>query len=100
MTLKTIAKSISKVNNNKPWYERLEVWGTVLQGLSGLFLLFPAATTVHVVGVALGLIVGTATQVKGLRVGYQSNNLPSGITKVMDKIPGPITGVKGSLNAK
>jgi len=83
--------------NKKPWYERLEVWGTVLQGLSGLFLLFPTNTVIHIIGTGLGLVVGTATQIKGLTKGYQSDNLPSGLTKVMDNIPDNITGVKGSL---
>jgi len=83
--------------NKKSWWKRAEVIGTVLQGLAGLFLLFPANTTVHIAGVAIGLVVGTITQVHGLQVGYQSGNLPSGITSVMDKIPDTITGVKGSL---
>jgi len=83
--------------NKKSWWKRAEVIGTVLQGLSGIFLLFPASSTVHIVGAAIGFVVGTITQVHGLQVGYQSGNLSSGITSVMDKIPDTITGVKGSL---
>lgn len=82
--------------NSIKWYKRLEVWGTLLQGISGILLLFPGHTTAHLVGAGLGIGIGTATQVKGLLKGYQADNLPDGITKVMDSIPDSLTGVKGS----
>ncbi|MHB8483280.1 MAG: hypothetical protein ACYDBV_11205 [Nitrospiria bacterium] len=81
----------------KSWYSRLEVIGTVLQGLSAILMLFPGVSTAYHIGAAIGIVVGTITQVKGLQTGYKSDNLPSGITKVMDQIPDSITGVKGSL---
>jgi hypothetical protein len=79
------------------WFKRLEVWGTILQGASAILMLFPNVSAAYHIGAAIGIIVGTATQVKGLTTGYQSDNLPSGITKIMDKIPDSLTGVKGSL---
>ena len=78
------------------WFKRLEVWGTILQGTSAILMLFPNVSTAYHIGAAIGIVVGTTTQIKGLLTGYQSDNLPSGITKVMDKIPDKITGIKGS----
>ena len=87
------------------WYKRKEVWGTALTLLSfspelinsvvdvGLL---PEYTLVAKLATPIGLIL-TAL---GLRAGYKDNNLPGGLTRVMDKIPDNISGVKGSGNKK
>ena len=82
----------------KPWYKRLEVWGTALQGLSTILMLLPSSTTAYKVGAGIGMAVGTVTQIKGLLKGYQADNLHPIITKAMDGIPNKVTGVKGSSN--
>lgn len=83
--------------NKKAWYLRKEVIGTAVSSLSSLLLLFPQHTTAHVVGAGLGIALGAVTTILGLKKGYEADNLPSGITKVMDAIPDSITGVKGSF---
>lgn len=80
----------------KPWYLRKEVLGTALSTVSGLLMLFPSHTTAYKVGATIGITLGGITGIIGLRKGYQANNLPDGITKVMDAIPDSLTGVKGS----
>lgn len=79
-----------------PWYKRLENYGGILTGLSTILTLFSPNTLAYKAGIAIGGIL-TMT---GLRNGYQANNLPSGITQVMDQIPDKITGVKGSATSK
>lgn len=44
----------------------------------------------------LGLPLAVILQSLGIRRGYKKDNLPSGLTKALDKIPDAITGVKGS----
>lgn len=87
------------------WYQRKEVWGTALTLLSfspELIHSFvdvgflPEYTIVAKLATPIGLIL-TAL---GLRSGYKDNNLPGGITKVMDKMPDNITGVRGSIEKK
>lgn len=83
------------------WYQRKEVWGTALTLLSFSpelinsvvdIGLLPEYTLVAKLATPIGLIL-TAF---GLRSGYKDNNLPGGLTKLMDKVPDSITGVKGS----
>ena len=78
--------------NTKPWDERKEVWGAALTTLSSALMLFPNGTIIYKVG----LVIGVGLTAFGLKQGYQANNLPSGITSVMDNIPDSVTGVKGS----
>lgn len=78
------------------WYQRKEIWGAVLTSLSSVLMLFPQQTTTYKVGAGIGIFLGGITTVLGLQNGYESDNLPSGITKVMDQIPDSLTGVKGS----
>lgn len=44
----------------------------------------------------LGVPLGILVKILNLKAQYKMDNLPSGITKVMDKIPDKYTGVKGS----
>lgn len=87
--------------NKVKWYQRKEVWGTALTLLSfspeivNSFVdigLLPEYTLVAKLATPIGLIL-TAL---GLRSGYKDDNLPGGLTKVMDKIPDSVTGVRGS----
>lgn len=82
------------------WYQRKEVWGTALTLFSFSpelinsvvdIGLLPEYTVVAKLATPIGLIL-TAL---GLRSGYKSNNLPGGLTRLMDKVPDSITGVKG-----
>lgn len=85
--------------NSKKWYERKEFWGAVLTTASSLLLIFPSNTVAHQIGATINVAVGTGLLGIGAKKGYQADNLPSGLTKVMDMIPDKITGVKGE-NAK
>lgn len=87
--------------NKVKWYQRKEVWGTALTLLSfspeliNSFVdvgVLPEYTIVAKLATPIGLIL-TAL---GLRSGYKDNNLPGGLTKLMDKVPDRISGVKGS----
>jgi hypothetical protein len=73
------------------WWKRKENWGAALTSLSSVLVLFNEKTAAYKIGVVLG--VGLTAL--GLSKGYKADNLPSGITGVMDKIPNSITGVKG-----
>ena len=81
-------------NNSKPWFERKEVWGAGLSAASGILMLFSSNTVAYKIGAGIGIVLG----VTGLRAGYKSDNLPSGLSSVMDKIPNAITGVRGENN--
>lgn len=82
-------------NNSIPWYKRKELIGCF--AIVGLGLSqFPSYTTANKVGTFITGSVGIAITWFGIKQGYQSDNLPSGITKIMDKVPDSITGVKGS----
>lgn len=87
-------------SNKKKWYLRKEVWGAALTGVSSLLMLFPNFTTAYKIGAGIGIAVGTAKTVEGLKTGYESDNLPSGISKVMDAIPDSITGTRGIKSNK
>ena len=93
----------------KKWYKRKEV-----QALMGLGLLavgylpeiagygidhfIPQHTFVYqfkgLITAGLGIVL-TALGLRGVKFGYKANNLPTGVTKVMDKLPNSITGIKG-----
>lgn len=83
------------------FWQRKELWGAALTLLSispelinsvvNIGLL-PEYTLIAKLATPIGLIL----TVLGLRSGYKSDNLPGGITKVMNKIPDSITGVRGS----
>jgi hypothetical protein len=79
--------------NERKWWKRKEVWGGVLTVLSAGLELFAAP---HTLGYKAGILIGVGLSVWGFRKGYQADNLPSGISKVMDRIPDKITGVRGS----
>ena len=79
------------------FWKRKEVWGTALTILSfapEMLGLFPQHTLAFKIATPIGLILAAL----GLRSGYKADNLPSGITRVMDKAPDTVTGVKGSDN--
>lgn len=73
------------------WYERKEVWGSILATASGILELFDNNSTAYKVGLGIGV----ALTAFGLRAGYQYNNLPDGLTKAFDKLPDGLTGSKG-----
>lgn len=74
------------------WFQRKENWGVALTAVSGILVLFNEHTAAYKIGVGLG--VGLTAF--GLRSGYKADNLPKGITEVMDSIPDSITGKKGA----
>lgn len=74
------------------WFQKKENWGAALTTISGTLVLFDQKTTAYKIGVVLGL----GLTAFGLRSGYKADNLPSGITKTMDKIPDFLTGKKGT----
>jgi hypothetical protein len=82
------------------WYQKKEIWGLVaVGGLTGSQ--FPSHTTAFKVGVYLNSLVAIGLAWFGIKDGYANDNLPSGLSKVMDMISNKITGVKGSaLNNK
>ena len=49
-------------------------------------------STIAKLAIPLSILV----KILNLKAQYKQDNLPGGITKVMDKIPDSITGVKGS----
>lgn len=55
----------------------------------------PEHTLVFKLAPMIGGVLSAIWASMGLRKGYKKDELPSGITKVMDKIPDVITGVKG-----
>lgn len=81
--------------NSKPWYARMEFWGSLIMPASGILMLFSPNTIAYKVGAGLGFLAGSGLFGAGSKKGYQSDNLPGGLTKVMDMIPDSITGVKG-----
>lgn len=83
--------------NKKAWYKRKEFWGSALTTASGLLMLFSPNTVAYKIGTGLSIIAGSGLIGQGLKTGYQSDNLPSGLTRVLDLIPDRITGVKGEL---
>jgi len=74
------------------WFQRKENWGAALTTISGTLVLFNQNTIAYKIGVVLGL----GLTAFGLRSGYKADNLPKGITEVMDSIPDSITGKKGA----
>jgi len=81
------------------------VWGTALTLLSFSPEIVNSFVTVgllpeHTLVARLAAPIGLILTAFGLRAGYRDNNLPGGLTKVMDKIPDNISGVKGSGNEK
>lgn len=87
------------MDNDKKWYLRKEIWGVGLTLLSfspeiiDTFVqagLLKDYTLIAKLALPLGLILN----VLGLRKGYKAENLPSGIMKVMDKIPDKYTGTR------
>ena len=66
----------------KKWHKRKEVWGAALTVISGGLMLFaPVYTVAYKVGAFIGLALGAF----GIKKGYKANNLPSGLTKIIDK---------------
>ena len=95
---------------NKPWYKRKEFWGPIIAAGSAALgylpdaapmiiqKLVPAHTLVFQLAQPIGILLGGLFTAMGLKKGYKADNLPSGITKAMDKIPDSLTGVKGASN--
>jgi hypothetical protein len=78
-------------------------WGkTIGQGLAitavtfapEILRIFPEHTMVFKLAVPIGFMI----KFLWMRKDYKKDVLPSGITKVMDKIPDAVTGEKGSDN--
>jgi len=91
--------------NKISFWKRKEVWGAALTLLSfspeivNSFVdigILPEYTIVAKLATPIGLIL-TAL---GLRSGYKDDNLPGGLTRMLDKIPDNISGVKGIRNEK
>ena len=67
--------------------------GTVLVAYAPEILqLFPEQTLLF----KLALPIGFMLKLMFLRKDYKADGLPDGLSKVMDKIPNKITGIKGS----
>lgn len=84
------------------WWKRKELWGTILTAISyspeiiGSFVdigIIPEYTLAAKLVMPLGILL----TIFGLRKGYKSDNLSSGLTKMLDKIPDEYTGTKGSI---
>ena len=96
--------------NNKAWYKRKEFWGPIIAAASTALGYLPDATPMiiqklvpkHTVifhlAQPIGIILGGIFTAIGLRKGYKADNLPGGVTKVLDQIPNEITGIKGEDN--
>lgn len=86
-------------SNSITFWKRSEFWGSL--ALAGLGLsYFPDHTVAHQVGTFCNASVGIAVTWFGVKKGYQSDNLPSGLSKVLDKVPDSITGIRGIKNEK
>jgi hypothetical protein len=67
-----------------PFYKRKELWGAV--ALFGLFgMQFPSHTIMHKAGIFANGAVGIAITWFGIKKGHESGNLPSGLSKVIEK---------------
>lgn len=66
----------------KKWYKRKEVWGAALTMVSGGLELFAPP---HTVAYKIGVFVGIGLSAFGVSKGYKAKNLPSGLTKTIDK---------------
>lgn len=95
---------------NKVWYKRKEFWGPIIAAASTALGYLPDAapmliqkivpehTLVFQLAQPIGIILGGIFTAVGLRKGYKADNLPGGVTKVLDQIPDSLTGVKGASN--
>jgi hypothetical protein len=77
--------------NKIPWYKRKEIIGAALTVVSAGLKQFETYTVAYKVG----FVIGIGLTAYGLKKGYQADNLPSGLSDAMDKIPNTITGVRG-----
>jgi hypothetical protein len=87
------------------------IGATILAGLSAVIAYIPDVapwalqkiTAEHTIVFKLAPMIGGLLSAiwasTGLRKGYQKDELPAGITKVMDKIPDSLTGIKGESKA-
>ena len=76
----------------KLWNKILPYIGPVLTATAGCLELFAHHTVAYKIGIGLGFVLSAF----GVRRGYQTNSLPSGLSKQLDRIPNNITGIRGS----
>ena len=87
-------------SHNLKWW--LKTVGEALLWTGGyytteLLKLFPDNTVADQIAVPVGFLVGfLVRKAIGTKNEYKQDTLPGGITKIMDKIPDSITGVRGS----
>lgn len=81
-------------SKKKRWYKKKEFWGIVAIAGNALKLA-PDHTFANDLG---GFFLATIpiTLWMGLVDGYKADNLPSGLSKMMDKLPNEVTGIRGS----
>lgn len=88
-------------------YKKHTVGAVILAGLSAMVAYVPDVapwaiqeiakehTLIFKLAPIIGGVLSSIWASTGLRKGYQNDELPSGVTKVLDKIPDSITGKKG-----
>lgn len=60
---------------------------------------FPDNTIAHQVAIPVGFMIGfMVRKAIGTKSEYKQDTLPSGLSRVLDKIPNSITGIRGSDN--
>jgi len=78
----------------KKLLKRRETYGNALLIVSlALMQFFPKES----IWFSIGTFLGGAMSIIGYRAGYKVNNLNKLETKVLDKLPNKLTGIKGSL---
>ena len=75
------------------FYRKKEFWGNSLLIVSLALVTFTPKDSQWFL---IGTFIGTALSIVGYRKGYQANNLSEIETKVLDRLPNSLTGVKGS----
>lgn len=90
-------------NKKKSWWQTKETLATIGLGLiafSPELIEWAVESDIlkdYTLVAKLALPLSILVKVLGLKKQYMMDNLPSGITKIFDKVPDKITGTKGSL---
>lgn len=80
----------------KKWYKDPKFYGKAIASVGSILMLFSPHTTAYKVGAGITISTGFSLW---FRESYKNNELPSGVTKVADKIPNLLTG-KRETNVK
>ena len=87
-------------NHNIKWWLKTVGEGLLWTGgyyATELLKLFPDNTVADQIAIPAGFIIGfMVRKYFGTRNEYKRDELPGGLTRVMDKMPNSLTGIKGS----